>query len=894
MKPAPLLLLAWWLLLAACGRALDPVAAEAQARALLEQGRSGEARILLKGALAKDASFQRARVLLAGIALDDGNAVAARDELSAAGVAVLASPEAVGVRIRVALALDDVDEANRLLAEHGAQLPEPTRSILLASALLADSRSPEALALLRDAQRNHPTDPRLVVEVASTLTAMGNLTPAIEELDRYLDLIPGERADVLRLRGELHLRQGSPEQAGEDFAAAIAAAPASWPRIDRVRTELMLGDALLAVGDLAGAKGQIRRVHKTWPGILGTELLLAQVALLEGRPGEAAERMAAVAETNPGNIRLQYLLIDALVKSGNITRATELLERRIVEEGSASPARNVLADLYMQQGRPDRVIALLGDVVDEDALDTDETGELLDSARHAREEARASIASLTAQLQQTPGDRKLLAALASAQTANGDPASALNTLGTMPLKGWVPEDAAARMAALVAMNNEFESNRLVDRLLDPSSEASAAVLVAAADVAYRARQNANVSRLLDRAAQLEPKNADIRLRRASLAFDDRRFDVAEALLKPLVSGATPDLAATVALARVAEARGNLPRARELLEGAIAAHPGEVEASLRLASLELRANQPAAAMRVLNRMVSSASDGEAANAAGLLLVDENRFDEARTRFRQAADREPGNARYWYNLGQAQLAMGDQAAASESFTRAALLQPDSLPLAVAAVRQAIAQHNVTDARRTVDAVVAALPGDAIAQLLLGDVAMAEDRPQLAEAAYVKSFIARPSSQAATGEYHARLRLGSPRAAEPLRSWLAREPDDLETRHLLADFFLVTGQDDAAREQLETLVGKLPNDAVALNNLAWLLRDIDGERAEKLAVQASAIAPDNAAIADTLGTILLANGKVEAALEALEKAIAGLPDDRSVQAHHAEARRRAEEMR
>jgi predicted Zn-dependent protease len=696
------------------------------------------------------------------------------------------------------------------------------------------------------------------------------------------------------VRGELHLRQGSPERAGEDFSAALEAAPANWPRISRITTELMKGDALLATADIAGAREQIRRIERTWPGIQGTELLMAQVALLEGRPGEAAERMAPIAAANPDNVRLQYLLIDSLVRSGNITRAIELLERRVAEDPEAAPARNALADLYMQQGRPDRVIELLGEVVDEDLLDTDERAEMLQSARLAREQANAAIATLTGKLRENPGDPRLLAELATAQTANGDPASALITLGAMPQRGWVPESAAARMAALTAMNNEFESNRLVDRLLDPSSGADETVLVAAADVAYRARQNANVSRLLDRAAQLDPGNADVQLRRASLAFDDRKYDEAEKLLRPLTTGDSPSLAAQVALARVLEARGDLEQARTVLVAAIAGHPEEPEASLRLASLELRASRPAEAAVVLNRMIESSEGGDAANAAGMMLVDESRFDEARTRFRQAVDREPGTARYWYNLGQSQLALSDPAAASESFTRAAEIEPASPPIAVAAVRLAVQQRNVATARRTVDALAKALPEDPVTPLLQGEVALAEGRPELAADAYARSFSLRPSSAAAIGEYQARLRLDSPRTAEPLLSWLAREPEDTAARHLLADYHLNRGQDEPAREQLEILIRQVPNDVVALNNLAWLLRDKDRTRAENLAVQANAIAPDNPAIADTLGTILLANGKVAEALEVLEMAAKALPDDRAVQGHYAEARRRAEDLK
>ena len=878
------------LLLAGCGRAVDPATAVADARALIAEGRSGEARILLKNALARTTGLPEARVLLATIAFNEGNAKAAEDELSTVDDALLQSPEAVSLRVRVELALDRPEDAATLMAELGDRLPEPERSMLRSRVLLANGSAAEALALLRETQRNAGDSGPLAIEIAGTLAAMGDLTPAIEELTRYLDKEPADRSDALLARGELHLRQGAPEEATEDFRAALAAATEAWPGVSRITTELMLGDALLASGEIEPAKSHIARLEKTWPGMIGTELLGAQVALLEGRPGEAATRMGPIAEANPDNVRLQYLLIDALVQSGNVTRATELLERRIRAEPDDSPARETLAQLYMQQGRPDRVVDLLGDESNTDGADGDD-GELLATARAARENASNAIASLNAQLREKPNDVRLRAQLATALTASGDPAAALLTLGPMPLNDWVPESAAARMSALIAMNNEFESNRLVDRLLDPDSAADEAVLIAAADVAYRARQNANVSRLLDRAARLNPGSAEVQLRRASLAFDERRLEDAERMLQQLLKGEPDNIAGAMALGRVASARGDMPRATRILEQAIQKSPDDPEPALLLASLQLRANQPLEARKTLDELIASSDDGWSANAAGMLLVNENRFDEARTRFRQAVDREPGNPQYWFNLGQSQIAIEDRAAASESFMKAASLEPSSLPLAVAAVRLGLSQKNYAAARQSADALARALPGNAVASLLQGQVALAEGRLEQAEKAYSESYRERPSAQAATGEFQARQRRNAPRTDEPLLNWLSREPRDLNVRRLLADHYLVKGQDEPARRQLEALLKYAPNDVAGLNNLAWLLRDSDRKRAESLAQQARAIAPDNPAVADTLGTILLAGGKNAEALEVLKQAAAALPDDASVQGHYKEALRRAE---
>ncbi len=121
----------------------------------------------------------------------------------------------------------------------------------------------------------------------------------------------------------------------------------------------------------------------------------------------------------------------------------------------------------------------------------------------------------------------------------------------MPLRGWIPESAAARMAALIAMNNEFESNRLVDRLLDPSSGTDTAVRCAGRATWPTARGRTRMSAACSIARHgLIRGNTDVQLRRASLAFDERKFAEAEKMLRPLAGGSPPNLAAQVALARV--------------------------------------------------------------------------------------------------------------------------------------------------------------------------------------------------------------------------------------------------------------------------------------------------------------------------------------------------------
>ena len=883
---AHVLTVAVLLALAACGLRADPDTAVADAQKLIAQGKASEARILLKNALSKQAQLPGARVMLAQLALAEGDAKAATDELSALGSTAGESVDVLAIRARAALALGRLDEADEFLRRAGDGLAEPDRSLLRAQLSRSRGASGEALQALRRLQSAYPDDPRVVVETSRTLASLGNLSAALAELDRFLGNGRAPSADALRERADLRMRQGDTTNAIKDIDAALKAAPADWPLVDRIGAELMRVQSMIAAGSVREARTELERIDKTWPGSLGGAVLWAQIALFEGRPSEAADRLSPLVDAVPGDQRLQALLIDALARSGNLVRAIELLEQRVASDPTNLASREQLARLMLQQGRPDRVIELLGGD-DETRLGgmPNDIAELLAGARVAQTSAAAAIEQLSGQLRTNPDDANLRAQLAAAQLAKGDARLALETLGAAGARAPSPLAAATRLAALLALGNDFESNRFVNSLLDTTAGASVDTLLAAGDAALLRGNATTASRLLDRASQIDATNAEVMLRRASLAYDAKRFDDADKLLRAIPANSPSAVSAQVALARVAEARGDLDSARAALRAAIKARSPAGDALLMLAGLELRANRTAEMNRVLDELAASTPDGAGANAAGALLARNNRFEEARTRFRQALERAPDNAEYLSNLGQTQLALGDREAARDSLIRSVSLAPGNLAIAQMAVRLSLELKDVANARALADALLKALPNSAGASFTAGQVALAEGNADRARTAFAKSYALQPSALAARGEFAARIVQRSVRADEPLVTWLARRPGDLAVRRILADHLLSSGQTAAARQQLETILKQAPNDAGALNNLAWLLRSSDAEQAERLARQALAIAPGSPAIADTLGTILLANRKASEAVAVLEKAASTVADG-SISLHYAQS--------
>ncbi len=87
-------------------------------------------------------------------------------------------------------------------------------------------------------------------------------------------------------------------------------------------------------------------------------------------------------------------------------------------------------------------------------------------------------------------------------------------------------------------------------------------------------------------------------------------------------------------------------------------------------------------------------------------------------------------------------------------------------------------------------------------------------------------------------------------------------------------------------EDVIERDADDVAALNNLAELLLDRQPDEATRYARRARALAPENPAVADTLGQGLLAMNKAEEAVMVLRNAHDGLPGNPQVTLHYAQA--------
>ena len=127
---------------------------------------------------------------------------------------------------------------------------------------------------------------------------------------------------------------------------------------------------------------------------------------------------------------------------------------------------------------------------------------------------------------------------------------------------------------------------------------------------------------------------------------------------------------------------------------------------------------------------------------------------------------------------------------------------------------------------------------------------------------------------------------RAQDVLARWLAEFPNDVSVRMVLATGLLRQGKEKLALQEYERILELQPDNALALNNVAWLYFKRGDARALEIAERAYQRRPELALIIDTYGWLLVQDGQLDQGLALLDKALEQGPGNGDIRYHRAAA--------
>jgi cellulose synthase operon protein C len=172
----------------------------------------------------------------------------------------------------------------------------------------------------------------------------------------------------------------------------------------------------------------------------------------------------------------------------------------------------------------------------------------------------------------------------------------------------------------------------------------------------------------------------------------------------------------------------------------------------------------------------------------------------------------------------------------------------------------------------------PQSPIVPRLEGDLAMAQKRYKDAVADYAKAADASSDTALVVAQFNAARLAGLANPQKVLESWLVQQPQDVPARIALAEYLGASGATERAIAEYESALKALPGNAILLNNLAVQYQKQGDARALATAEQAYSAAPDNPAIQDTYGWLLVETGSLDKGLQLLRrsaKTLANVPE-------------------
>lgn len=340
------------------------------------------------------------------------------------------------------------------------------------------------------------------------------------------------------------------------------------------------------------------------------------------------------------------------------------------------------------------------------------------------------------------------------------------------------------------------------------------------------------------------------------------------------------------LANMSLQDGDHQGAARWLQTAIDSQPELLPPHLTLAQIQLQSGQPEQALQTL----LAAREHHPGNPDLLYALADvqqslNRPDAAVTSLAEAVEQAPDNVNLRLALARAHAQAGDDAAIESTLRELLEQQPDHYRARLLLARGLLNQERMSDAEPHLARLEELYENRSEVQALLGRAAMQRDDPAAAVRHY-RAALADPGSQRRDWVHalaEAQREAGDGDAGRAtLAAWLDENPQDLATWHIHAAQQMAADDRSGAMDSYRRIVEQDDDDVIALNNLAWSLRESDTRQALEHARRAAELAPEAAPVLDTLGAVLIHAGEPAEAADILGRASELAPDDPGIQYH------------
>ena len=870
MRLRRLILSASWVLVASLflvGCGVDSVEkSRSKARAAIAKKEFRSAEIHLKNLLQVDPSDWQGRVMLASVYAHSFDWPGAEKEL-------------------------------RLALSNGAN-----RNVAVPALLAALARSANAETMIELAESANVDTSEAKADVAYwnavALQRKSNAAAAKAQFDAALTLNPqhtGSKVGLLRLSA----LQSAPAAALQEAHALVAAAPRSTDAL-LLKAELcaVTGDMVAAkesliafleitpndfvartglarlyggLGELEKAAEQLAAVLKRVPGFYPAWTLKADLELRRNQLDAARDAILQALKLAPDDLQTVAVAANVFLRSGQLEQA-ETYSRHLNDRAPNNPmGRQLLAKTLLAKGMAKEAFAIAKKLIDGGASDMAtlnlagaaalRLGAYADAGRYFDSAVGIDASNMTSQ---TGAGLALIGA--------GQKEVGIDRLDGISAQSPKLVTADYELVSALLRDRKFDAAlAVVERIERKDPKAAIAPLLRGRVLLAKGEAGSGARAEFEQALVLDPQLVQALANLAALDLKDSKPKDARARVDKFVA-TFPNNADGLLLQADLAGRSNASRddVLAILRRAQASDKGDVRGAIAISRLQRSANKPQDAIAVIQQALQQSPERpglfeELAAAA----IEAGQVELAKSTLETWGRVSNDSADNLLKIARLREAIGDSGGAMAALQRAQSLAPRATQPRIAMAAALLRAGNAARARDLAKALQNDHPDEPVGIVLEAE-ALGGMNQWVEAAAKLSELSKRLPNDAdiAIRRHNALTRSGQVAQADAvLAEAMGRSPRNLRLLLYLAETDLAEKRWIKAVERYNAALEIQPLHLIAMNNLAWVLLQLNDPKALAVAQDAFKLAPESPPVIDTLAVALIAKGSSADASRALE---------------------------
>ncbi len=844
-----------------------------RAQSYLERGELKAASIELRNALRQNQGNGEARRLLGKVYLEAGNALSAVKELRRASELGVADGEVLPLLARALLRVGKIEELQVLSLEN--LTTEEQKAVVLAAQgsgeLLQQGEVAAAEGKINQAVSLAPQSAYAGVAKVLLLMASREDELARKELDRVFEL-DAEYAPAWALLGDLENRNKNLAKAEVAYSKAMENRANNLPDIlKRAQVRIILKKYEAAQKDIDALKKRI-------PQNATVNYAQGLIYFQGNRLREAKDDFNLALSANDRLLQAMFYLSLTNLRLGNWDQAEYYANQFHAAAPGSIPGRKLLATIEFENQQYAKVVELIRPVVAAREDDVDAINLLAYALLKQNKVSDADDAS------------NLLIKAASQQP---DSADAQLRLGASLLAAGKQAKAIEHIKKALEMDPQLQKAHvlLVQSYLRQKDFGKA---LAAADV-YRdhypnstlpynmigriqlaSGNETSAIKAFTRAREIAPGNPTASHGLAAMALKKKAYQEARNYYQDVLKYYKDHLPTLLKLAALDELEKKEQAMVERLQQAAVAHPKAIEPKAMLALYYLSQGKPGKVPALMFELSEKQKNHPVVlEVMARTRLVQKQYPEAERILKQLIVKQPDSAQAHFLLAQTYAWLGRPKLVREELERTIELAPGYFAARLTLVRLLLYEGEKEKAAEQMVKLNQLAPEHPDVVRLNVALARMQGDQETAAGLLEDVFEKSPSTASMLSVARQKWAMGSQAAALELQEeWMVGHPDDLVASMALASAYLQQDQAEQAINQYQLVLEKEDQNVIALNNLAWQLRDEQPAKALEYAERAAELAPKSTLVMDTFAVVLMKNGDIERAKRYIERVLLKKP--------------------